>query len=163
MDKAKEQIEKELKNWRGHREFVDSHIAELESQLSESESKLRHGACGIDFQGDAFVVIEQSSLPGSPKAFYSNQSGLIHVDKDTRMADAEILIPNIFDDLAAMSEDVEEFELDVNEFRINRGKGLAHAPIHIAGNNHTVEEAVWFYRKLGALIATACRKAGENE
>jgi len=100
-------------------EFYD-HIQALQdtdskSQLEEAEKpELRHGVCAIASGakgkfGSPFIVIEQSSLAGSPKAFYGDTSGQCEADK--RIEDYKILIPDIFDDLKAISEPLKEFKV----------------------------------------------------
>ncbi len=91
---------------------LNDEISDLEDQLAEAEKpKLRHGVCAVANDGHPFVVIEQASLAGSPKAFYGDQSGQVEADK--RIKNPTILIPNIFADLAALSEPLEEFEIGV--------------------------------------------------
>ena len=54
---------------------------------------------------------------------------------------------NLADELQALKP-LEEFEMDVHTYGINRDKGWAHAPIHIAGNNHTLAELSAFILNL---------------
>jgi hypothetical protein len=147
-------------------EIAEERITDLQSQLTESEPNLRHGVCAIAKHngyiiGKPFVVIEQSSLSGSPKSFYGDMGGTDNVDE--RIEDYVVLIPNIFDELKAMSESLEEFKFDVHQYRINKGEGWAHAPVHIAGNNHTLAEAEAFHRNIGRMLYTLKLKAKGKE
>jgi vacuolar-type H+-ATPase subunit I/STV1 len=51
-----------------------------------------------------------------------------------------------------MLSEMDGFQLDVHQYYINKDKRMAHAPIHIAGNNHTLEEAEEFHSNFGDLI-----------
>ena len=74
---------------------------------------------------------------------------------DQRINDVSKAIQKIRDEFL---RDMERFELDVHCYAINRDKGFSHAPIHIAGNNHTLEEAKEFHRKFGILLELAEKK-----
>ena len=92
-------------------DFLDTQLLDLQAQLAESDEKpkpLEHGVCAVSSVGEPFVVIEQTTLSGSPKAFYGDQGGTINADKAIK--DFTILIPNIFDDLAALKP-IKEFEM----------------------------------------------------
>ena len=93
----------------GFAKDYNAEITELESHLAEAEKpKLKHGDYGHDEDGgDRFVVIEQSTLFGSPKAFYANQNGQVDVNESTV---SRIRLGNIFDDLKALAEPLKEFE-----------------------------------------------------
>ena len=82
----------------------------LETQLAEAEEpKLRHGAYGISADGKGFIIIEQSTLIGSPKAFFGDMSGLMEADQ--RML-GYLRVGDFFKELEALSEPLTEFELD---------------------------------------------------
>ena len=51
--------------------------------------------------------------------------------------------------------DAERFEMDVHSYHINKGEEWCGAIVHIAGNNHTLEEAKEFHRKFGILLELA--------
>jgi hypothetical protein len=103
----RKEIEIKIKAIQSIIEWAEGELDKLQSQLTESKPKLRHGVCAIAKHngyiiGTPFVVIEQSSLSGSPKAFYGDMGGTDNVDE--RIEDYVVLIPNIFDNLKAMAE-----------------------------------------------------------
>ena len=72
-------------------------IEKLKAQLAEAEKpELRHGDYGIYDNNKSFVVVEQTTLHGTPKAFYEDQSGLIHANKKIS---PHFRLGNIFDDI----------------------------------------------------------------
>ncbi len=141
-------------------------IADLGRQLEKPEPekpKLRHGVGGIN-EGEVFIVMEQSSLYGTPKAFYADQGG--QVEANENMPNAEILIPNIFDDLAALSgEPLERWESDFKgydgkTFRIENDKsGYIWIGVDGQASWYKIEDAEIISLKLRQAIHTAKQKA----
>ncbi len=107
----KEEIQAELKRARAAETTIKNNIIELLEQLVEAENpKLGHGDFGIDTDNGShpFIVMEQSTLYGTPKAFYENQMGLINADK---ALSSDLRLGNIFDLLEKWGEDLEEREV----------------------------------------------------
>ena len=91
---------------------VSGHLIErLEKELAEPEKPtLRRGDYGEaerDIGDTGFVVMEQSTLPGSPKAFYGDGAGQVNVNDCVQK---HVRFGNIFDEIKALAEDVERFE-----------------------------------------------------
>ena len=78
----------------------------LEAELAEAEKpELRHWDFGYDEDsGDEFIVIEQSTLSGSPKAFYADQKGQVYVNESTVVRVCLGNLKEHFDDLKAIAE-----------------------------------------------------------
>ena len=131
--------------------------AELLSSLEAEKPKLRHGDFGeIKWPGtdsiDHFAIMEQATLPGSPKAFFADQGG--QQKADSCMPDA-IIFGNIFDLLKEWSEDLGD--IYIHGIRLERS-GVEDIFI-CADNKHlALTEAEDFWRKLGQKIATLKRK-----
>ena len=89
----KQEIQKQIDSISADRDALErtrnkltGDIALLLQKIAEAEKpKLGHGDFGIDTDDEigcgAFIVIEQASLVGTPKAFFENQSGLMHADE----------------------------------------------------------------------------------
>jgi len=102
-------LEAKLEELKEHKQTTDDRIAELEQQIAEAKKpKLRHGDYG--FGGNwatgpnAFIYTDQSRNAEereSEKAYYDNRMGQINVNHAKHP-----VLGNIFDDLAAMAEDV---------------------------------------------------------
>lgn len=165
---SKEEMQKEIDICKTVGESSDEKLVELvrgifkekltvlESQLESEQPKLRHGACGVDDNGNPFVIIEHKtiqSLDGRPKAIYGDQGGQINADK--YLSDAFVLIPDIFTDLADMSKDLDEFYVDGFHVSIFRDK------IMFGGKPLTKENAIELWRLTGRVIATVKRRAGQ--
>ena len=142
---------------------------EAEQKLAESDKpklELKHLDYGYAF-GDKddfrFFVRERSSK-------------FIAYDKNGRALNLDVLntscwqnerytitgnLKDIFDDLKRNSEDLEEFNLDVHRYYFNF-KDFSHAPIHIAGNWHTMDEAVKFHQDFGQFLAYAKRQKAKE-
>ncbi len=90
--------------------YATDEIERIEAERAEAEKpELRHGDYGYDADsGDSFIVIEQSGLFGSPKAFYANQSGQVNVNESTV---TRVHPGNIFADLKAIAEPLTEFPI----------------------------------------------------
>jgi len=137
----KQELEHKLEQARKDRLAADltfeNEIISLEKQLAEAEKpKLRHGDYGYFFND------------GSPRIVINSGVYDKH-NKCGRIEDKHFynILGNIFDELQALKP-LEEFEMDVHTYGINRDKGWAHAPIHIAGNNHTLAELSAFILNL---------------
>ncbi len=70
------------------------------------------------------------------------------------------VLGNIFDDLKAMSEPLEEFNFGVHYYRYNLNSS-PNAPIHISGDWYTIDEATEFYHQFGRVLATAKKEANK--
>jgi hypothetical protein len=129
-------------------------IDNLKAKLAD-KPKLRHGDYGIwkwdAINNDLFVIMEQGTLEGSPKAFFADGGGQVNANEYFN----GIKLGNIFDDLAAMSEDVEEAEIDGVDFELN-----AEGVIAIA-HRYRFRKADHLRLKkvILALISTSKRKA----
>ena len=118
MDKkefSKEKIEYQLKQLEDVqqraaicKQDLEFLLAECKKPTEPEKPELRHGVCAIA-ETDPFVIIEQATLPGSPKAFYGDKGGLMAADENIR--DYTILIPDLFADLKALAEPLEEFKV----------------------------------------------------
>lgn len=131
------------------------------AQLAEMDKpKLRHGDYGYTRAGGGKPrFFTQSWVDGE------NQEGKMqwcddeawHGTGDCLEIKSFIITGNLVDDLERNAEPLEEFELDVHCYKFDF-MNFCHAPILIAGNWHTMDEAVDFHQKFGQLIATAKRK-----
>lgn len=160
----KKEIQNKLDQANYDRDTLTENILELQKQLAKAEKpKLRHGDFGVETH--PFVVIEQASLYGSPKAFYSDQSGQIEANKNMSYS---LCLGNIFDLLKKWNEDLEEFEIkgageallkariacDRKSFIFTLYDGSKSSPIVIS----IPAEEIW--HKFGQLIATLKKKKG---
>lgn len=152
----KEEIQAKLHNYEERLNDVAGEIERLREQLAEAEKpKHRHGDFGFDDTSRPCLVIQKETgskyelAVASSSYTYGNDSGAAYVPV--------ITIGNIFDLLKKWSKDLEYFEFDVHHCEINTIE-FPHAPIHIAGNWHTLAEAEEIWHKLGQMIATLKRK-----
>ena len=140
---------------------------QLQSELSAlAKPELRHGDYGFDFNGSRCMVIVDNKhqlcdvgIRLHPPSEYG--SSLYHV---------KTKLGNIFDDLAALAEPLESFEVVarsvmsgfVAKIIIDEGEIV----IDMGGSHDTwifnIDKATEIHRKLGRLIATAKRKAAKT-
>ncbi len=80
-----------------------------------------------------------------------------HVIDDNKSDRPTVIFGNIFDLLKEWSEDLEYFEFDIHRCEINTME-FPHAPIHFAGNWHTLSEIEEIRDKTSRVIATLKRK-----
>jgi hypothetical protein len=115
----------------------------LEAQLAE-KTAFAHGACGINEGGQPFVFIYDPDHGEKSKPFYedgcSDAFGYVEKYPDAYT----ILIPNIFDDLAAMAEDLEKCEVFGIKMVI-----LSDGDIIIGDQRIISDKFDLFYRSLG--------------
>ena len=136
--------------------IAKSNIETAETKLKALDKpELRHGDYGYDRNGRPCLRIYRNVkingfVVADKEMTFGNDAGSHAVPK--------IIIGNIYDDLERNQKDLEEFMTDVNKYYFDF-ENFIHAPIHIAGNWHTIKEAVTHHQKLGQLIATAKRKA----
>lgn len=149
-DKLVEEIQAKI-------EIMEKLKKEIQSQLAEAEEpKLRHGAWWWKEENPKNVRVFLKEMKDKKRDCVALVDGLL-----TTIGSAyrgEIIRGNIFTDLAALQETVTEFEMDAHTYRINTGEGWSHAPIHIAGNNHTLAEFHAFILKLRGLEAEYIRQ-----
>ena len=78
-------------------------LVKEKADVGAEKPELGHGDFGVD--GEPYVVVSQSTLPGSPKAIFASSMGLIKADEnmspDTRFG-------NIFKITKGWGEDFEE-------------------------------------------------------
>lgn len=127
-------------------------IALLLQQIEAKKPKRRHGDFGFD--NNSFGRL---SLKGIRNQMFSAGSGCCYDQDRGDKQHPKLIFGNIFDLLKEWSEDLEHFEFDVHKCEINTVE-FAHAPIHIAGNWHTLAEAEEIWHNLGRVIATLKRK-----
>ncbi len=85
---------------------VEMELVAFEAQIAAAEKpELRHGAYGISADGKGFIIIEQSTLIGSPKAFFEDMGGQIEADQ--RMSDY-LRLGDFFKELEALTEPLKE-------------------------------------------------------
>ena len=109
----KEELEHKLEQAKTNSFEINKQVQQLEKQLRDVEKpKLRHGDFGIDTDDEkgcgSFIVMEQSTLFGTPKAFFENQMGRINADESMS---SDLRLGNIFDLLKEWGEDLEEREV----------------------------------------------------
>ncbi len=144
------------------RELLNQSIKDHQSAINVQKARLealdkpsgpRHGDYGYDHDGAACLRMlscyKKQFVVANKDTTFGNDSGVVAVPKP--------VLGNIFDDLKRDSEDLEEFCTDVHRYFFNF-VDFSHAPIHIAGNWHTINEAIKHHQKLGQLIATARRR-----
>ncbi len=136
--------------------LAKSLIERLEAELAEAEKpQLRHWDFGYDEDsGDEFIVIEQSGLFGSPKAFYADQKGQVHVNESTGVRVRLGNLKEVFDRRKAIAEPLDKFATDVHSYAID-SDNFPDAPIRMAGNHHSVPEVEEHILKLRRLVYTA--------
>ena len=104
-------LQAKLKQAEKDRAGIDDNIKELRRQIEAAKLPLlRHGDYGYNDEECGIIITKQTS---TPKAFYSNGDGQIDVNgpnNDEPNIFGYTILGNIDDDLAALSEDVEEFE-----------------------------------------------------
>ncbi len=124
--------------------------ADLEAQLAEAENTgLRHGDYGVDGDNDSFIVVEQSTLYGTPKAFFESQRGQVHADK--KMS-PDFRIANIFREIKELAKPLTCFNVDGREYKFDLGSDCT--PIKIAGIWHSLPNAKEISTDLQRLIFT---------
>ncbi|KKK87005.1 hypothetical protein LCGC14_2757590 [marine sediment metagenome] len=116
--------------------------------------KLGHGDFGTNKEGDLRLVIAKTNgvltLAGCVKLGCCVET----VDEIRKEG---FILGNIFDLLKEQSVDLTFFAFDVHHCEINT-VDFPHAPIHFAGNWHTLSEIEEIHHKLGRVIATLKRK-----
>lgn len=162
----KEDLEKSLNKWIQVKSIIDKHIDDVRHhlqnfpQLEPEQPKLRHGDYGYDMDGTPVVAGNDNMGPYCRKDMLTFKHDYKPI---------QIHIGNIFDDLSAMAEDVEEFEVKefgyVMRVKYKPDEGIE---FYIRGGSisliRDMQVAQDFRRKLGAMIATALRKAkGESK
>ena len=147
-----------IAHFQEQKKVAEREIAFWQAQPDEENAekpKLGHGDFGLD--DEPYVIVSQKTLPGSPKAIFASTGGLINADEsmssDTRLG-------NIFKMMEGWDEEFKEFTFDVHRIEINT-VDFAHAPIHIAGNWHTSDEAYEIWLKLGHTLAEPKKKQGD--
>ncbi len=93
--------------------YATDEIERLEAERAEAQRpELRRGDYGFaerqQHEDGTFVVADQSTLQGSPKAFYGDGAGQIDVNDCGRR---HVRIGNIYDDLEKMAEDLDRFDM----------------------------------------------------
>ncbi len=127
-------------------------VATLKAQLAEAETpELGHGDYGIDDDNRSFVVVEQASLFGSPKAFFESQMGQIRADE---AMSPDFRIGNIYKYLKALAEPLKEFEYGDITGRISVDEKRPDG-VCIGGFWHTIKTAKILSMKIQRLIFTA--------
>ena len=142
------------------RNKLSGDIALLLKQIAEAEKpKLRHGDFGLWVNEKDWFVVDDS---GDDRIYIHLLWAGKHDKRnqwryDNKFLAKATIFGNIFDLLKEWSEDLEYFEFDVHHCEINTVE-FPHAPIHIAGNWHTLAEAEEIWHKLGRVIATLKKK-----
>jgi len=130
------------------------------ASLKSEPPKLRHGDYGYDEQNTPMVA---GNLNLGPYCRFDTQEKY-HPDYNP----IPIHIGNIFDDLAAMREDVEGINLDKLHIGTNNHRDKICFVVSGHYSWHEIDKAEQIHRKLGAMIfnlkkeqATAKRKGGK--
>ena len=131
---------------------IDEHkaaVAKAEGDLEKlSKPELRHG--------DYWY-----SNPGDPRLFIGGEVYGISGSRGMRGRELEIITGNLVDDLKRNKVDLTGFSFDVHTCHFDLSGKMAHAPVHIAGNWHTLDEAIEIHQKLGQMISTIQRRKGK--
>lgn len=98
------ELEAKLEALQKHQSDTTAEITNLERKIEESKKpKLRHGDYGYAFHS------------GSPRVYMSNGAEILWCDDEeivnTTIEGRNIITGNIFDDLDALKENVDEFEI----------------------------------------------------
>lgn len=136
------------------REDIQERLTELQSQLEEEKPKLRHLDYGIGRDGNFRVTLLNQN-----GEYFSAGQGCCMSESASKQSFPETNILNLIDDFKAMSEDLEEFELDIHKYYIDKIPEMSYKPIHIAGNWHNLAELSNHILNLRRLEATFIRKA----
>lgn len=165
---AKDEI-KEISEWIDKvKTLLDTYNERMANALADAAPpKLRHGDYGYaersGQQDSGFVVAAQSTLAGSPKAFYDDGAGQIKVNNCKQ---SHVRLGNIFDDLAALSEPLKKFSRCPGQDEDDGGNVEAQFHAHVSGPHIWLEvETEGYYfekedveaiiRDLRRLVATA--------
>ena len=158
----KEELERDLELRKGRETFYaellaneQAAVADTEDKLAEAEKpELEHGDYGIDGDNDSFVVVEQATLYGTPKAFFESRAGQIHADKTMS---PDFRIGNIFRDLEALAAPLKAFMVGVGCFSYDPNRSL-EKPFRFIGYDKTLDEFREISMKIRRLIHTAERQ-----
>ena len=150
----KQEIQAKLHNYEERLKDVAGEIERLREQLAEAEKpKLRHGDWWFTQGCHPCVRVFMKELKARDCVALTDCL-ITNLGSEYK---GEPILGNIFDLLKEWSENLEYFEFDVHHCEINTIE-FPHAPIHIAGNWHTLAEAEEIWHKLGQMIATLKRK-----
>ncbi len=128
--------------------FKSPLLAKLKTLLAEADKpKLKHGDCGRN------EICASIAIKGDDEKLRASQPGGTNSTGNPLGLPTEVFF-NIFDLLAG--EPLTEFETDVHLYEYR--PTTRHAPILMAGNSHTIEEALEHWQKLGRLIFTAMKQ-----
>ncbi len=162
---------------KNEREIAEKMIADAETMAKEGRTKLdaldglkselKHLDYGYAFgnKGDFRFFVRE----GSGKFIAYGESGCVMNDDvfntscwQNKRYTITGNLKDIFADLKRNSEDLKDFNLDVHRYYFNF-TNLSHAPIHIAGNWHTMDEAIKFHQDFGQLLAYAKRQKAKGK
>lgn len=151
----KEEIKQKLEQAKRDKQLSDltyaKEIENLKHELAEAE-KLKIWDYGISGTSHFPRIV-------LPDGKLSTKTAIISGDREADRP--TIIYGNLADDLKAISEPLEEFELDIHKYYIDKRPEMSHAPIYIAGNWHTLDELSAYILNLRRLEATAIRKGKE--
>ncbi len=139
-------------------EFITM-VAALKAQLDLADAekpKLRHGDWWFTFDGYVNMFMKEHS--GEQRDFLARDDCILtNIGSDYH---GETIQGNIFDDLKAQSKPLYKFTADVHHYGFDF-KNFPQAPIQIAGNWHTLEEAKEISSKIQRVIFTAEKEAAK--
>ncbi len=147
-----------IAHFQEQKRIAESEIAFWQAQPDDKSEKpkLRHGDFGTNKDNSSFVATE-GYLPVKKLEPYYENAESDGCDYAKSNPNDYTIFGNIFDLMKDWGEDLTHFKFDVHEYKIDT-REFAHAPIHIAGNWHTLVEAEEIWRKLGQMIMTKKRK-----
>ena len=156
------EIAADLKAAQNAIEFIERRIKQLEAQLESEQPKLRHGEkhgdygivpAGFDCDKPHPVLSDPSCLEYG-KGYWKKEDGSDSCGYDSKNGLRITHKGNIFDDLSAMSEDVEWYETN-SKIKIRVKLSGENIEFYIKGgmiSGLNIEQAQKFHRKLGAMI-----------
>ncbi len=145
------------------RVILEASLAESKAKLAELDKpELRHGDYGFDKDDDGCMVLQLHD-GDSGKTLHESHAGSRYAYVNEPKGDAfvpKVKLGNIFDDLKALAEPLEEFQICNIKFGLTDANGKL-LEIRIDGEMWWLSErdTINLHQKLGRLIATAKRKS----
>ena len=153
----REILETRIKYYKAGIEAAEERLVEIDKPKEpDKPEEIKHLDYGFNMAGEPRVfLLKDGKIQG-----YSSDGRHRQHDANAEANekyDDYYVTGNVLDDLKRNSEDLKEFNLDVHRYYFNF-KDFSHAPIYIAGNWHTMDEAVKFHQDFGQLLAYAKRQ-----
>ncbi len=126
-------------------EFITM-VATLKAQLADAEKPvLQNGDYGKNCNGVNFVIHKD-------KLYFENNVNPYYLPNNT--VESKHVFGNIVNEIELLSKPLRFFQFDVHEYKFDF-KNFPDAPVCVAGNWHTLEDAKDISMKLRRLIFTA--------